>query len=59
MIHSKAQIAAILDSIGDLGGLRVDRSGLGLADPPAFTLGPPSFTWGDYSDTPTTAPSPG
>jgi hypothetical protein len=54
VIHSKAQIAAILDSVGDIGGLRIDRTGLGLVDPPAFTLGPPSFTWADYSDTPST-----
>jgi hypothetical protein len=53
VIHSKAQIAAILDSVRDVVGLRIDKSGLGLVDPPAFTLGPPSFTWDDYSDTPT------
>ena len=53
MIHSKTQIAEILDAVRDVVGLRVDTSGLGLADPPAFTLGPPSFTWADYSDTPT------
>jgi hypothetical protein len=46
VIHSKAQIAAILDSVGDIGGLRIDRTGLGLVDPPAFT-------WSDFSDAPT------
>lgn len=54
MIHSKTQIAEILDSVGEIAGLRIDRTGLGLVDPPAFTLGPPSFTWADLSDTPTT-----
>jgi hypothetical protein len=53
MIHSKTQIAAILGSVGEIIGLRIDRTGLGLVDPPAFTLGPPSLTWDDLSDTPT------
>ena len=38
MIYAKAQIAEILDAVADVNGLRVDVSGLGLADPPAFTL---------------------
>jgi hypothetical protein len=53
VIHSKAQIAEILDAVRDVVGLRIDKSGLGLTDPPAFTLGPPSLTWSDLSDTPT------
>ena len=53
MIHSKTHIAAILDSVRDVVGLRVDKTGLGTVDPPAFTLGPPSFEWSDLSDTPT------
>jgi hypothetical protein len=54
MIHSKTQIAAILESVREIVGLKVDRTGLGLVDPPAFTLGPPSLTWNDYEDTPST-----
>jgi len=53
VINSKVQIAEILDAVSDIIGLRIDRTGLGLSDPPAFTLGPPSLTWADYSDTPT------
>jgi hypothetical protein len=53
MIHSKAQIAEILDAVGDVMGLRVDKSGLGLAEPPAFTLGPPTLTWAALGDEPT------
>jgi hypothetical protein len=53
VIHSKTQIAAILGSIGEIVGLRIDKTGLGLVDPPAFTLGPPSFEWAAMSDTPT------
>lgn len=53
MIHSKTQIAAILESVREVVGLHVDKTGLGAVDPPAFTLGPPSFVWADLSDTPT------
>lgn len=53
MIDSKAQIAEILDAVRDITELSIDKTGLGLADAPAFTLGPPSLAWEGYSDTPT------
>lgn len=53
MINAKTQIAEILDAVRDIVGLRIDKTGLGLSDPPAFTLGPPSFEWEALSDTPT------
>lgn len=48
-------IAALSEALRDVPGLRVDTSGLGLAEPPAAVVGPPTVTWSAYSDVVTDA----
>jgi hypothetical protein len=46
-------IDALYGSLADVQGVRVDRAGTGHANPPAFSLGPPTFVWDGYGEDPT------